>query len=993
MAKKATTKKAAARKAASKKSTAKKAAQSTKKAGARKTTGRKKAAGASPQDAAGKHLVIVESPTKAKTINKYLGPDYAVMPSVGHVRDLPTRDPNPKGSKNPIPGVDVANNFEPQYEVMSGKEKTVNELKRAAKQAQDVWFATDLDREGEAIAWHLAEALGVPAEQAKRVVFNAITKREIEHAFNHPRSIDHSKVDAQQARRILDRIVGYQVSPLLWKKVAGGLSAGRVQSVAVRLVVEREREIEGFTPEEYWRVTGYFATDPQKAPELHKQWRDWLDNAEEMPSVKDRNAWLSKNHCLKAELVEVDGEKFNVDDREQALKIATRLGYALRDRQEWDDDKAKGPAQHPCQFVGSIGEKNPPYWIESIQTKRTSSKPAPPFITSTMQQAAANRLGFSLQRTMRIAQQLYEGVDLKGKQGQTALITYMRTDSTHLSQDALTMGRDYIADQFGDKYLPEKPNFYSSSNQQAQEAHEAIRPTDVTLTPREVGHALSQEQYKLYDLIWRRFVACQMTPAQWDATTVWIATDTSQPEQSEASASPDARFKATGRALVFDGHLKVMGVPQGDDVILPDDLAEHQRVAPIDLDPTQHFTNPPARYTEASLQKKLEEEGIGRPSTYAPIIQTIQDRKYVEQLSPRDRRLMATDLGKVVTDMLVAAFPRIMDVPYTREMESELDQIEEDKYDWRKMLREFYEPFKERLDQAHQELQHAKAATTPASYTCPKCGAGTEYRFGKNGQFLACTRFSAPPQEVTLENHAGTYLLYKARGNARPKVVHKDTGERIGWTKLSKADKQRLQERSDAIEECDYATPIDREGQPLEAQYTDIACPDCSGRMTKRSGRFGPFLGCEHYPTCKGIVKLDPKQGTVVHPKTPPLTTDIPCPKCEAPLYLRDSKRGLWLSCSTFPKCRGRMGFNKLDEEKQNELEKQWAEHKKQNPVERIRTLDGEEVSDEYVPRVADEDDAAGDEPASPAERNGDDATDAADSDASDESYASSDAA
>jgi len=408
----------------------------------------------------------------------------------------------------------------------------------------------------------------------------------------------------------------------------------------------------------------------------------------------------------------------------------------------------------------------------------------------------------------------------------------------------------------------------------------------------------------------------------------------------------------------------VMGIPHGDDVILPDDLAEQQRLAPLDLDPTQHFTNPPARYTEASLQKKLEEEGIGRPSTYASIIQTIQDRSYVEQLSPRDRRLMATDLGKVVTDMLTQAFPRIMDVPYTREMESELDQVEEDAYDWRKMLREFYAPFKENLDQAHEELQHAKAVTEPAPYTCPKCGAGTEYRFGKNGQFLACTRFSAPPQEVTLEGYEGDHLLYKGRGNARPKVVNKATGERVGWTKLSKTDQQRLQKLSDAIEECDYATPIDKEGRPLEAEYTDIACPECGARTTKRNGRYGPFLGCEHYPSCKGIVKLDPKKGTVVHPKTPPMTTDIPCPKCEALLYLRDSKRGLWLSCSTFPKCRGRQGFNKIDEEKQNELEKQWAEHKAQNPVEPIKTVHGEIVSDEYVPRT-ESDQGESDDPSS----------------------------
>jgi DNA topoisomerase-1 len=923
----------------------------TKKTASRQSAGRKQASGSGASQnrgsrngsARGKHLVIVESPTKAKTINKYLGKDYAVMASVGHVRDLPSR--NPKGAKNPVPGVDLENRFEPTYEVMSGKKKTVDDLKKAAREAEDVWFATDLDREGEAIAWHLAQALDVPLENAKRVVFNAITRQEIEQAFDNPRGIDRAKVDAQQARRILDRIVGYQVSPLLWKKVAGGLSAGRVQSVAVRLVVEREREIEQFVPDEYWRITGYFATDPDKAPELAQAWQDWFNSSQQPPTVKERNAWLSKNRCLKAELTELDGQKFEPEDRQAALKAARRLGFQLDETKEWEDEKAKGPAQHRCQYLGRV-DKAPEYWVEAIQTKRTTTKPSPPFITSTMQQTAANRLGFSLQRTMRIAQQLYEGVDLKGSRGQTALITYMRTDSTHLSGQAIGMARDYIGDRFGDQYLPNKPNQYTTSNQQAQEAHEAIRPTDITLTPQEIGPALTQEQYKLYDLIWRRFVACQMTPAQWDSTTVWIATSPT------GASEPEARFKATGRTLVFDGHLKVMGVPQGDDVILPEELAQQQRVAPIDLDPSQHFTQPPPRYTEASLQKKLEEEGIGRPSTYAPIIQTIQDRNYVEQISPRDRRLMATDLGKVVTDMLVQAFPNIMDVPYTREMESELDQIEENRHDWRKMLSDFYTPFRDRLEQAHEQLQHAKAVTEPAPYTCPKCGAGTEYRFGKNGQFLACERFSAPPEEVTLEGHEGTYLLYKARGKARPKLVNQETGQRLGWTRLSKADKDRLQKLSEAMEECDYAAPTDAEGRPLEAEYTDIQCPECGARMTKRSGRYGPFLGCENYPSCKGIVKLDPKKGTVVHPKTPPLTTDQPCPKCEAPLYLRDSKRGLWLSCSTFPKCRGRMGFNKLDEEKQQELEKNWQRHKKENPVPRITTLAGEEVGEEYVPQV-----------------------------------------
>ncbi|MFA9479687.1 type I DNA topoisomerase [Phycisphaerales bacterium AB-hyl4] len=898
-------------------------------------------------DATGKHLVIVESPTKARTINRYLGPDYVVMASVGHVRDLPSRAP--KGEKQEVPGVDLEHDFEPTYDILPDKKKTVTELRKAAKNATDIWFATDLDREGEAIAWHLAEALGINTEHAKRVVFNAITKGEIDRAFHEPRNIDQAMVDAQQARRILDRIVGYQVSPLLWKKVAGGLSAGRVQSVATRLVVEREREIEAFVPDEYWRITGLFATRLDDADKLAPQWQEFLTSYEEKPrTVREQNAWLSEHDCLRAELTELQGKPFETDNRDDARKAAELLGFVLDNAEEKTDDKAKGSAKNIVRYLGHVGDDRPDYAIESIQTKRSTSKPGAPFITSTMQQAAANRLGFQLQRTMRLAQQLYEGINLGGARGQTGLITYMRTDSTHLSGDALNMARKFVSDTHGEQYLPEKPNFYSSSNKSAQEAHEAIRPTDVTLTPQSIRSALNDEQYKLYDLIWRRFVACQMTPAQWDSTTIMIAA------KAKSDASDLARFKATGRKLVFDGFYKVMGVPTGDDVVLPE-LEEQQPLAPIVIDPTQHFTSPPARYTEASLQKKLEEEGIGRPSTYAAIIQTIQDREYVTSVAPRDRRLMATDLGMVVTDMLVEAFPKVMDVAYTREMEAELDHIEDERHDWRKMLREFYGPFREKLEKAHDQLQHAKAASMPAPYKCPKCGAATEYRFGKNGRFLSCTRFNVPPVEVKVHDQPGKYLLYKAKGKARPKIVSEDGSTKIGWTKLNAEEKKKFQQISDEMETCDYAAPIDRDGKPMEPQLSDIACPECGGEMTKRTGRFGAFLGCVNYPQCKGIVKLDPKKQTVILPKTEPYTTDVPCPKCDSPLYLRESKRGLWLSCSTFPKCRGRVGFSTLEEDKQAELEKIWAEHEKQNPRPVIRTVNGEVVPEGYLPKIAGE--------------------------------------
>ncbi|MEO0514774.1 MAG: DNA topoisomerase [Planctomycetota bacterium] len=933
-------------------------AKTTKKKAPRKS-GSKRAA---TPNAEGKHLVIVESPTKAKTINKYLGDDYVVMASVGHIRDLPPR--NPKGIKSPVPGVDLENRFEPTYEVMADSKKTVGELKKAAKKAADVWFATDLDREGEAIAWHCAHALDYPIAEAKRVVFNAITKAEIQRAFDKPRPLEINRVDAQQARRILDRIVGYQVSPLLWKKVAGGLSAGRVQSVATRLVVEREREIDAFVPDEYWKITGLFTPEMAKAAGLGDQWRAFVNVGEDENdrTVKDQNAWLSDHGCIKAELTEYQGKKFNPTQRDAALAAAQALGFDLQDTKAWDDPKAKGPAKSRVTYAGVPASAGmaPGYSITAIETKRTKSRPSPPFITSTLQQQASTRLGFNLRRTMRVAQQLYEGIDLKGARGQTGLITYMRTDSTHLSGEAINSVRDYVGKKHGDQYLPEKPNFYKSSNKDAQEAHEAIRPTDVTITPDSIRSILSDEQFRLYDLIWRRFTACQMVPAQWDATAVTI-----KPTGIEAT------FRATGRTLVFDGFLKVMGMPKSDDVILPK-LDEKQALAPIDLNPTQHFTSPPARFTEASLQKKLEEEGIGRPSTYAAIISTIQDRKYVETLTPRDKRLKATDMGQVVTDKLIEAFPTIMDVGYTREMEAHLDEIESENKDWRDTLQEFYDPFKEKLDNAHTTMTHAKAATEPAPHTCPKCGSPTEYRFGRNGRFLSCTAFNVPPVEVKPEGHDAPtngmkWLLYKGKSKARPKVQTEDTSEKILWSKLTKEDKAKFQALSDSMPEpCKYAAPIDAEGNPMEPELTDILCPEDGKPMIRRTGRFGPFLASSNYPDVQYILKLDPKKGHVVLPKAPPMTTDIVCPTCGedndgATLYVRDSKRGLWMSCSRFPKCRGRVGFGKLDEDVQADLEKKWKQHLKDNPIPEIHTASGHVITEdeEYHPIVAGQDPVA----------------------------------
>jgi DNA topoisomerase-1 len=834
-------------------------------------------------DTAGKQLVIVESPAKARTINRYLGDQFVVSASVGHVRDLP--DKNPKGSKNPVPGVDLDHDFNPTYEIIKDKAARVKRLEQATKNASGIWLATDLDREGEAIAWHLTEALGIKLEDARRVVFNAITKAEIDKAFRNPRTIDMDKVNAQQARRILDRIVGYQVSPLLWKKVSRGLSAGRVQSVAVRLVVERERDIEAFAPEEYWKVMGYFTTDLDNVGSIGEQWRKWLAEPTEerkkgkpdSRTAREKNRWLVEHHCLGAELVEVDGGKFEPKDEGSVLAALKRAGFRVDEKIEAQNPKAKGPAQRIVRLKGHL-VGGPAWRVTSIQSKRIKTGPSAPFITSTLQQATSSQLGFPPQRTMSIAQSLYEGVDVHGK-GSVGLITYMRTDSTHLSPEAVAKARAYIGSRFSEEYLPKRPNIYTSSAKAAQEAHEAIRPTDVNLSPDIVRSSLREEHYRLYKLIWERFVACQMAEAQWDSTTVLI---------SGMSEGGKFVFRATGRVLVFDGFYAVVGVPHSSEDMLLPSLSQKQELGVIQIDPIQNFTSPPPRYTEASLIKKLESEGIGRPSTYAQIIQVIQSRKYVEKMK---NLFYATDLGKIVTDKLIEAFPEILQINYTSAMEQQLDDIEEKHADWRQMLRDFYWPFKERLDNAYREMEHVKAEVRASPHICPQCGSTTVYRFGTRGRFLSCSRYPR----------------------------------------------------------CKFSAPIDQNGNPLAAQQTEVACPKCGAPMVLRKGRFGPFLSCDKYPDCDGSLKLD-KKGRLIPPKTPPLLTDIPCPKCGAPLNLRRGGRGLWLSCSKYPKCSGRVSWNSFDEDTKNRWAKRLDEHEKAHPRSIIRKLDGTPVEEGYRP-------------------------------------------
>jgi DNA topoisomerase-1 len=593
----------------------------------------------------------------------------------------------------------------------------------------------------------------------------------------------------------------------------------------------------------------------------------------------EKNEWLSNHASFLAELVEVDGGKIDSRRYEKVLEAARRAGFHLDDQQITENPGAKAPANRLVHLVGHL-EDGPRWKVKSIQTKRTKSRPYAPFITSTLQQAAANQLDFTAQFTMGVAQNLYEGVTVEGM-GSVGLITYMRTDSTHVSAEAIQMVREYIASTHGAPYLPSAPNTYTSSNKSAQEAHEAVRPTDVQLTPTRVRSSLKESHYKLYKLFWERFVASQMTDAQWDATTVLVS---GQDEKGELV------FKATGRVLVFDGYYRVTGVPNASEEAVLPPVAEREELGALLIEPFQNFTSPPPRYTEASLVRKLEAEGIGRPSTYAQIIQVIQNRKYVEKSR---NRFYATDLGKVVTDKLIEAFPEILQVGYTRDMEQQLDDIEDKHADWVEMLRRFHGPFTQSLKSAYEVLAHAKAETQPASYTCPQCGGETVYRFGKKGRFLSCGRY--------------------------PK--------------------------------CKFAAPVDREGNLVAPEQTDVACPKCESPMLLRRGRFGLFLSCTRYPDCAGIVNLD-KKGLIAAPKIPPLSTDLSCPKCNAPMNLRRGARGPWLSCSKFPKCRGRIGWSTLEENNRNALETALQAHEKHNPQVTVCRIDGTAVPEGYKPQV-----------------------------------------
>jgi DNA topoisomerase-1 len=657
-------------------------------------------------------LLIVESPTKAKTLQKYLGSEFEVKASVGHVKDLP---------KSKM-GVDVKKSFKPTYVVIRGKQKVLAEIRKAAKEAEAVYLGPDPDREGEAIAWHIAEEIKKDARKVHRVLFNEITRNAVRSAIAHPRKLDRRKFESQQARRILDRLVGYEISPLLWKKVRRGLSAGRVQSVAVRIIVEREREIQRFVPQEYWSLTAQLeATNPPP---------------------------------FGAKLFKVGDDKAEIGSGEEANRIAEAL-RALTFR------------------------------VASVERKERRRYAPPPFTTSTLQQEAGRKLRFTAKRTMTVAQRLYEGVDL-GAEGLVGLITYMRTDSVRVADEALAAVRKHIGSVYGAAFLPQSPNVYRSKKT-AQEAHEAIRPTSMEYPPDRVRKLLHADEYKLYALIWNRFVASQMQPAVYDQTTIDVR-------------AGDYTLRATGSVLKFDGYLAVYaeGKDESDDSDesppLPE-VVEGEELKLLELTPAQHFTQPPPRFTEASLVKELEEDGIGRPSTYAQILSTIQEKEYVQKV---DGRFQPTELGFLVTDLLVEHFPEILGVQFTARMEDELDEVEDGKIEWIDVLREFYERFRGTLERAHVEMRDVKREEIPTEHNCEKCGRTMVIKWGRNGQFLACSGY--PECRNTKE------FMRDAEGKVRI----------------------------------------------VQEERTDELCPECGSAMVVKRGRFGRFFACTRYPDCKG---------------------------------------------------------------------------------------------------------------------------------------------
>ncbi len=726
-----------------------------------------------------KALLIVESPTKERTIGKMIGNDFLIRSSYGHIRDLPSKEL----------GVDVEKGFEPAYVLLPKAKKIVPELSKLSAKATSVFLATDYDREGESIAWHLCKALKLDKKKAKRITFHEITREAIQEAMKHPRDIDEDLVNAQMARRVLDRLVGYRLSPLLWKKVRRGLSAGRVQSVAVRLICGREEEVKKFKPEEYWRLTAFLEKEGKVFP---------------------------------AGLVSDGKNKFD--------KFAFRSGQAL-------DLVLKKLADSPHGFT-----------VRSVDPKERKRSPAPPFTTATLQQDASRRLHFSSSRTMIVAQQLYEGIEVSPGEGPEGLITYMRTDSVNVAKEAQAQAVSWVSSQYGKDHLPHKPRIYKTKSKGAQEAHEAIRPTKPSRTPESIRKFLQPEQFKLYELIWQRFMASQMTEALYDTLAVDIE-------------SAGYFFRANGHALKFPGFLAVYGEVVDEDAKKEEKEENETKTLPSmsvgdvlnlkELKPEQHFTEPPPRFNEASLVKTLEEHGIGRPSTYAPIIHTIVERGYVRL---EDRRFFPTDLGRVVDQQLVVHFPEIVDVGFTAKIEEKLDDIASSDEDWKKVVSSLYTPFVRDLDRAEKKMERIQIKPIETEEICPKCKSQMNIRENRFGKYLACASYP----------------------------------------------------------DCKTTFPLDRNGQKIVPQPTSEKCPNCGKDMVMKSRGRIRFLACTGYPECKTTFSVDKDGNKIIRPK--PEMTDEKCQKCGKPMLKRVGKRGPFLACSGFPRCRNIKPFKEKGE-------------------------------------------------------------------------------
>lgn len=744
-----------------------------------------------------KSLVVVESPAKAKTINKYLGSGYVVKASLGHIKDLP---------KSKL-GVDEENDFEPQYHIIRGKANLVKELRKEASKAKNIYLAADPDREGEAISQHLAEELGTKSKKVHRVILNEITKDEVQRAFQNPTQIDQKKVQAQQARRILDRLVGYKISPLLWEKVKRGLSAGRVQSIALRLICDREREIESFVPEEYWILTAFLEG--------------------------------SQPPIFGARLVRKDEKKIKVTDQKTAEKIVREVSDSI-------------------------------FSVKNVEKKERKRNPPAPYITSKLQQEASRNFRWPVKKVMMIAQRLYEGVDL-GEEGAVGLITYMRTDSVRISQQALGEARTLIQQEFGAEYLPAGPNFFKNKKS-VQDAHEAIRPTSTFRTPESVASYLDRDESKLYSLIWNRFVASQMTPALFDETIITV------------QAGP-YEFEASGQVMKFPGFIKVYQenlddheFEEGPSSLPTVNIGEELRLDR--LEPKQNFTQPPPRFTEAALVKELEEKEIGRPSTYATILSVIQNRNYVIK---EENRFKPTDLGFLISDLLVQHFFEIMDFKYTAHLEEELDEIEEGTKKTLDVLNEFYTDFSKDLKLAYERIENIKATGIPVDMKCPQCGSDMVKRWGKFGPFLACTneecKYTQNPDEKPHENigDVGSESEHVCLKCGKPLVV-----------KVGRYGKFLA---CSGYPDCKFtATLTPTQVAAGNLHVPDEKCPQCGSDLILKQGRYGPFIACSNYPECKYIK---------------PKTMDVKCPEDGGDLVEKRTRgRKIFYGCSNYPDCK-----------------------------------------------------------------------------------------